>query len=263
MGVFYETIPKSLVPWILEQKMLWVGSAPLSGDGHINISPKGGQYFGIIDERTFWFMDLTGSGVETTAHLRELGNGRIVVMFMAFEGPARILRIWGKGSVLENGSKDYDDFVRDRSVKTLPGSRSIILVDVHQVATSCGFSVPFYDFKAFRPTLNEFFEKKEKAYLNGKADESMDKYWAYKSQLSIDGLPGMKRGYEYAQKHKIAPLKKMVGPYAPKAPRTSDAMSPIYLVFVALLSFVMGAAITLTLVSPGIVQRIQEGQKVF
>jgi hypothetical protein len=80
MGVFYETIPNSLVPWIKEQQMLWVGTAPLSGEGHINISPKGGQDFGILDERTFWYMDLTGSGVETHAHIHEPGNGRICVM---------------------------------------------------------------------------------------------------------------------------------------------------------------------------------------
>jgi hypothetical protein len=97
MGQFFETIPASLMPWIMAQKMLFVGSAPLSPDGHVNISPKGGPYFGIIDERTFWFMDLTGSGVETTAHMYEEGNGRIVVMFVAFEGSPRILRIWGKG----------------------------------------------------------------------------------------------------------------------------------------------------------------------
>lgn len=80
MGVFYETIPSSLIPWIKEQQMLWVGTAPLSGDGHINISPKGGQNFGVLDERTFWYMDLTGSGIETHAHLHEPGNGRICVM---------------------------------------------------------------------------------------------------------------------------------------------------------------------------------------
>lgn len=82
MGVFYETIPDSLVSWIHEQKMFWVGTAPLAGNGHINISPKGGQgqQFGVLDERTFWYMDMTGSGVETTAHLHEPGNGRICVM---------------------------------------------------------------------------------------------------------------------------------------------------------------------------------------
>lgn len=184
MGVYYETIPNSLRGWILAQKMLWVGSAPLSPDGHINISPKGGEYFGIVDERTFWFMDLTGSGVETMSHLHEPGNGRIVVMFMAFEGPPRIIRIWGKGVAIENGTEEFDQFVRTNAVKTIPGTRSIIAVNIDQVATSCGFSVPFYDFKGFRSTLNDFFEKKERAYLSGKEDESMDKYAVFLFPLS-------------------------------------------------------------------------------
>lgn len=95
MGKFYPTIPKSVQPWILEQKMFIVGTAPLSSDGHVNVSPKGGEYFGIIDERTFWYMDLTGSGVETISHLNE--NSRITAMFMAFDGSPRILRLYGKG----------------------------------------------------------------------------------------------------------------------------------------------------------------------
>lgn len=132
MGVFYETLPPSLIPWLLEQKVFWIGSAPLAGDGHINVSPKGvsdkgGPFFGVIKERQdgkpvkqengtagdavddendndkdivirkFWYMDLTGSGIETTSHLHEPGNGRITVMFNAFNGPPRILRIFGKG----------------------------------------------------------------------------------------------------------------------------------------------------------------------
>lgn len=129
MGVFYETLPPSLVTWLLEQKVYWIGSAPLSGSGHINVSPKGvtdrggGPFFGVIKEsksipgkvlsststdaddnngkdvviKKFWYMDLTGSGIETTSHLHEPGNGRITVMFMAFDGPPRILRIYGKG----------------------------------------------------------------------------------------------------------------------------------------------------------------------
>lgn len=176
MGVYYETIPDSLRPWILEQKMLWVGTAPLSSSGHINISPKGGQYFGIVNSTTFWFLDLTGSGVETHAHLHEPGNGRICVMFMAFEGPPRIIRIWGHGRAIENGTAEYEAFVETNKVKTIPGSRSIITVDVHQVATSCGFSVPYYDFKGWRTTLNDFFEGKEKKYKGGKEEESMDRY---------------------------------------------------------------------------------------
>jgi hypothetical protein len=188
--------------------MLWVGTAPLSSDGHINISPKGGQNFGIVDSRTLWYLDLTGSGVETTAHLHEPGNGRICVMFMAFEGPPRILRLWGKGRAIENGTPEYKVFVNEKKVQKVPGMRSIILLDIDQVGTSCGWSVPFYDFKGFRTQLDEFFAKKEKAVESGKEGESMDNYWAFKSQLSVDGLPGLKRGYEYAQKHHVAPLKK-------------------------------------------------------
>ena len=82
---------------IPEQKVVYIASAPLSASGHVNVSPKGGQYFGIVDERTFWYMDLTGSGIETTSHLNEPGNGRITVMFNAFEGPPKIVRLWGKG----------------------------------------------------------------------------------------------------------------------------------------------------------------------
>ncbi len=97
MGVFYEDIPKSLIPWILEQKMFWVATAPLSGQMHINVSPKGGDYFGLIDSKTFWYMELTGSGSETLAHLHERGNGRITIMLNAFDGPPKIVRLWGKG----------------------------------------------------------------------------------------------------------------------------------------------------------------------
>lgn len=99
MGVFYEVIPPSLNKWIMEQKCFWVASAPLSGKGHINVSPKGGPYFGLIDEKTFWYQDLTGSGNETISHLHEPGNGRIVIMFNAFIGPPKIVRLWGYGEL--------------------------------------------------------------------------------------------------------------------------------------------------------------------
>jgi hypothetical protein len=97
MGVFYETIPSSLIPWISKQAVFWVATAPLSASGHVNVSPKGGAYFGVIDEKTFWYMDLTGSGIETLSHLHEPSNGRITILFNAFEGPPRIVRLWGHG----------------------------------------------------------------------------------------------------------------------------------------------------------------------
>lgn len=102
MGVFYEQIPDSLIKWILEQKMFWVATAPLAAAGHVNVSPKGGEFFGVIDNKTFWYMELTGSGTETLAHLYERGNARITVLFNAFDGPPKIARLFGKGTCLLN-----------------------------------------------------------------------------------------------------------------------------------------------------------------
>lgn len=97
MGVFYEHIPPSLHSKIMDQNMLFVATAPLAGNGHVNVSPKGGKCFGIVDEKTFWYHDLTGSGSETIAHLHEPGNRRVTIMFCAFDGPPMIIRLWGKG----------------------------------------------------------------------------------------------------------------------------------------------------------------------
>lgn len=173
MGAYFETIPKSLLKWILDQKVFWVTTAPLSGEGHVNISPKGGAYFGILDDKTFWYMDLTGSGSETMSHLYEPGNGRITVLFNAFEGPPRILRLFGHGRVLENETPEFFDFVKKHDVNVIPGSRAIILVDIHQVGTSCGFSVPYYEFKDFRQILNEHFQKKADRLAAGNEKETM------------------------------------------------------------------------------------------
>jgi hypothetical protein len=169
---------------------------------------------------------------------------------MAFTGPPKIVRIWGTGTALENGTPEYEAFVRQHKVETIPGSRSIILIDVHQCGTSCGFSVPYYDFVGHRDILNEHFRKKEKKFQEGKEEESMDHYWAYKSQLSIDGLPGMKRGVEFAKKKGIEPLKKMVGPYAPEKPRRVGNFEPAQILLVLLLGIVIGGAMSLSVVTP-------------
>jgi hypothetical protein len=177
MGQFFETIPEHLVKWILEQKMFWVATSPLAASGHVNVSPKGGAYFGLLDDKTFWYMDLSGSGIETLSHLYEAGNGRITVMFSAFEGSPRIVRLFGRGAVVERGSPAFDDFVKKHDVQVIPGSRAIITVAVHQVASSCGYSVPYYEFKSFRRTLNEFFAKKEERFEQGKKpDESLERF---------------------------------------------------------------------------------------
>jgi len=240
MGVFYETIPDRLKKWCLTQKLFWVATAPLAGDGHVNVSPKGGEYFGIIDEKTFWYHDLTGSGTETISHLHERGNGRITIMFNAFEGPPQIIRFWGKGRVLENGTEDFNQFIAKHKVKTIPGTRSIIIVDIHQVGSSCGFSVPFYDFKELRPTLNDHFARKEARYKEGKEEERIDRYWAYKNSFSMDGLPGMKQALAIGRKEKVAPIKKMVGPLAPKNGTAHTIYDLPQLLLIALLSFMLG-----------------------
>ncbi|QIW95366.1 hypothetical protein AMS68_000884 [Peltaster fructicola] len=247
MGAFYETISPSLIEWILKQKMFTVATAPLHSKGHVNISPKGGEYFGIIDERTFWYMELTGSGSETVSHLYEPGNGRITVMFMAFEGPPRILRLYGYGKCLEHGTDEYEAFVDQHQVETNPGTRSIIIVNVHQVGTSCGFSVPYYDFKAHRPILNDFFEKKKAKFDAGHEKESMPKYWAYKNAWSNDGLPSYNHALKAAKSDSIAPMGKMVGAYSkPCYTQSSKAtFTPGQVILIAMASALLAAIVVL------------------
>lgn len=193
-------------------------------------------------------MDLTGSGVETHAHLHEPGNARICVMFMAFTGPPRIVRLWGKGRAIENGTSEFEAFVAEHKVPLKPGSRSIIMVEVDQCATSCGFSVPYYDFVGHRPILDDHFAKKDAKFRAGDEKESMDYYWAWKSQLSIDGLPGMQRGYAFAQEKDVKPLKKMVGRAGERVNKglatTKENITILHLLAMLLLGIVIGGALS-------------------
>ncbi|KAL2266841.1 hypothetical protein VTJ83DRAFT_4118 [Remersonia thermophila] len=243
MGKFFETIPEHLMTWILEQKMFWVATAPLSGSGHINVSPKGGSCFGLLNNRTFWYMDLSGSGNETISHLYEPGNGRITIMFSAFDGPPRIVRLFGHGTVLERGTQAFDNFVKKHDVQVIPSSRSIITVNVHQAMSSCGYSVPLYDFKRFRETLNETFARKEESFKQGKSEERMERYWALKNSYSMDGLPGMRIGLETAKQEHIIPNPKMVGPLAPRAYRREGRFNAWHLILVAIVSVLCTATV--------------------
>ncbi|KAI0935477.1 hypothetical protein AcW1_000004 [Taiwanofungus camphoratus] len=204
MGKFYDSIPDNLVPWILSQQMFWVATAPLSGAGHVNLSPKGlTGSFHVVDEHTVWYEDLTGSGSETMSHLREEGNGRITIMFCAFEGAPRILRMFGTGKVHEFGTPEYAALLPPESRR--PGSRCAIVIDVHKVGTSCGFGVPQYAFKAHRPTLLNWcagLEMKDQALAASPAKSAKSKvpvadgglkaYWIKENLVSIDGLPAMR-----------------------------------------------------------------------
>ncbi|KAJ7143790.1 hypothetical protein C8R44DRAFT_827369 [Mycena epipterygia] len=192
MVQFFDEISPSLGKWIDQQQVFWVATAPLSGDGHVNVSPKGGEgMFHIVNPRQVWYEDLTGSGVETISHLRE--NGRITVLFNAFEGPPRIARLYGQGTVYEFGTPEYNSFIPAESRK--PGSRSVIVVDVHKVSTSCGYAVPFFDFKAHRTRLLSWAVKKESLDVEGSEDsgfvDGLKRYWNTKNMRSLDGLAGL------------------------------------------------------------------------
>lgn len=216
MGAFYEEIPENVMDWIVKQKVFWVSTAPLSRHGHVNVSPKGGECFGVPNRRSFWYMDMTGSGNETISHLLEPGNGRITILFNAFEGPPRILRLWGKGRVLEYGTPEFGSIVARENITTVPGTRSVIVVDVHQVGTSCGYQVPFFSFVDHRRVLEDHFRKKAERHERGDEKESMDRYWALKNAWSMDGLPGLRRGLKAGKEFSVEPTKKMVGKMAPK-----------------------------------------------
>src|SRR5437762_4546777 len=139
MGREYDRIDDRWRDWIARQPVFFVGSAPLAGDGHVNVSPKGpGGSLRVLDDRTVAYLDLVGSGIETVAHLRE--NGRIVVMFCAFEGPPRIVRLHGRGTVIQVGEPGYDELQRSLGFDSLEtaevGARGIVTVSVERVADS-------------------------------------------------------------------------------------------------------------------------------
>ncbi|TGJ78811.1 hypothetical protein E0Z10_g9945 [Xylaria hypoxylon] len=236
MGKFYEEIPENVMEWIVKQKIFWVSTAPLSRHGHVNVSPKGGDCFGVSDRRTFWYMDMTGSGNETISHLLEPSNGRVTILFNAFEGPPRILRLWGKGKVLEYGSPGFNEIVERENITTMPGTRSVIVVDIHQVGTSCGYQVPFFSFVEYRRVLEDHFRKKVERYERGIEKESMDQYWALKNAWSMDGLPGMKRGLKAGKEFSIEPITKMVGKMALKNGSLANGELHVAYVVIALLA---------------------------
>ena len=188
MGKFHTTLPQSHIPWILSQPVFFVSTAPLSPQGHINVSPKGTfpniNSFGYIpshdsDPRKpaqFWYLDLSGSGSETISHLYEPGNGRITIMFCEFRKAApRIVRLFGRGKVLENGTKEFEEWTKKEGVEVIPGARSVVVVEVELVGDSCGFAVPVMEFRERREVLNEVFRKRVERAEKGVSEESMQR----------------------------------------------------------------------------------------
>jgi hypothetical protein len=179
MGKVHGCINDEWARWISAQPMFFVATAPADPETHVNVSPRGLDTFRVLGSNRVAWLDLTGSGVETISHLR--ADGRITLMFCAFEGLPDILRLYGRGEVLEPGDEGYAE-LRPR-FPDLPGERAIIDVTVHRVASSCGFGVPRMDYVGPRDKLLVSAERK--------GPEKMAEYRALKNTRSIDGLPGL------------------------------------------------------------------------
>jgi len=181
MGKTFDAIDEGVANFLRQQRVFFVATAPLDAGGHLNCSPKGLDTFAVIDTHTVAYLDLTGSGVETVAHLRE--NGRIVLMFSAFEGPPKIIRLHGRGAVVEPGDECFAA-LRARFPAHHAGVRSVIRVDVERISDSCGYGVPRYDFAGERPQMAAWIEKK--------GPSGLVEYRAATNRVSIDGLPGVR-----------------------------------------------------------------------
>ena len=182
MAKTYEGIDQKLSAWISEQPVFFVSTAPLDPDGSVNCSPKGNRgEFAVLDELTVAYLDQTGSGVETIAHLQE--NGRIVIMFCAFAGAPRIVRLHGRGRVILTDDPSFAELTGRFPGGEGVGVRSIIVAEVSRIADSCGYGVPFMSFEGHRPTMDQ--------WSNRKGPEGIRRYWAEANTKSIDQLDGL------------------------------------------------------------------------
>ena len=181
MANTYERLDDKLTDFIRRQKLFFVATAPLAGDGSVNVSPKGYDSLAILDDRTVAYVDLGGSGVETHAHVRE--NGRITLMFCAFEGPANIVRLYGTGESVAFGEPGFAE-----KMALFPGferARNVVTVRIHRVSDSCGWGVPFFEFKSEREQLRRWVDNRTPEEWEARRYDS--------NAASIDGLPGLTR----------------------------------------------------------------------
>jgi hypothetical protein len=176
----HESITDRLRAFIERQHVFFVATAPLAADGRVNLSPKGlDGTFVVLDELTVAYLDLTGSGAETVAHLRE--NGRITLMFCAFDGPPNIVRLHGHGRYVALGEREFDS-LRGRFADN-PGARGIVVVDVERVSDSCGYAVPLMSHEGDRDLLT--------SWAANRGESGLESYREKKNATSIDGLPAL------------------------------------------------------------------------
>ena len=175
MAKFFDSLTPELIEFIQHQKIYFTGTA--AAEGRVNVSPKGMDSFRVISPTQVAWLNLTGSGNETAAHLKQIN--RITIMFCAFEGKPLILRLYGKAQTIHEKDENWTDYYS--LFPENEGARNIFVVDLESVQTSCGFAVPHMDFKEERPILKDWADKKGK--------EGIREYWKEKNQVSIDGLP--------------------------------------------------------------------------
>ena len=181
MAKRFDHIDEPLARFLEAQKVFFVASAPLDADGHVNLSPKGLDTFRILGPRAVAYLDLTGSGIETVAHVRE--NHRIVLLFCAFDGPPKIVRLHGRGEVIEASDTAFAELVARFPVHL--AVRSVIRVELDRITDSCGYGVPLYRYVGERTQLRKWAEHK--------GPDAVVQYRAEKNRESIDGLPGIRR----------------------------------------------------------------------
>lgn len=177
MGKFHDSMSGQHEEFIKAQHLFFVSTAPLSTEGHINLSPKGLDSFRIFSSTRVAYMDIVGSGNETSAHILE--NGRITFMFCAFGGPPNILRLYGKGYAVLPGDPEWAGL--SSYFTLLPSTRQIIVADIFKVQTSCGFGVPYYEYTGERDHSHKWAEKK--------GFDGLEEYKKEKNRISVDGLP--------------------------------------------------------------------------
>jgi hypothetical protein len=187
VGRLYDVIDNTTRQWLAKQPMFFVATAPDDPDGHVNLSPKGAAgAFRVLGPTTVAYVDLVGSGVETVAHLRE--NGRIVLMFCAFAGPPKIVRLHGQGRVVRQDDPEFaallPEFSLDDDARAL--ARGIVVVEATRISDSCGFVVPRMDLLAQRDQLMRWGEQQHAK----SGDAWKERYVAANNAHSIDGLPG-------------------------------------------------------------------------
>jgi hypothetical protein len=182
MGKIYDHLEPRLIEWILAQPMFFVATAPLAADGHVNVSPKGldGSLI-VLGPNRLAYLDVTGSGAETIAHLRE--NGRIVVMLCGFSGPPQTVRMHGHGIVHPAGTNGFAELHCKFSQRREHNVRSIIEVEIDRISDSCGFSVPLMTYEGQRDLLIKWADRKSPKELGA--------YRAKNNTLSIDAQPAL------------------------------------------------------------------------